>query len=133
MPLTHMVFVLEAVILTELNTKGDVIAVELNENGLLAPFLGGAVIVAPVDGFPFLAVKRIGDAPLWLEYIVFVVNALLNLATTKILTSVIVLANGLVVGFPRPFVTPFEPNKTPYFFVIGSYEYCGCACENMEA
>ena len=103
--MTHMVFVLEAVILTELNTKGDVTAVELNENELLAPFSGGAVIVAPLVGFPFFAVRRIGDAPLWLEYIVFVVNALLNLATTKILTSVIVLANGLVVGFPRPLVT----------------------------
>ncbi len=128
-----MVFVLEAVILTELNTKGDVTAVELNENELLAPFSGGAVIVAPVAGTPFFAVNRIGDAPLWLEYIVFVVNALLNLATTKILTCVIVLANGLVVGFPRPLVTLFDPNKTPYFFVTVSYEYCGCACENMEA
>ena len=130
--MTHMVFVSEAVMLTELNRKGDVTAVELNENELLAPFSGGAVIVAPVDGIPFLAVKRIGDAPVCVEYIVFVVNALLNLATTKILTSVIVLVNGLVVGFPRPLVTPFEPNKTPYFFVTGSYEYCGCACENME-
>ena len=81
-----MVFVSEAVILTELNTKGDVTAVELNENELLAPFSGGAVIVAPVAGTPFLAVKRIGDAPVCVEYIVFVVNALLNLATTKILT-----------------------------------------------
>jgi hypothetical protein len=80
------VFVLEAVILTELNRKGDVITVELNENEPVAPFSGGAVIVAPVAGTPFFAVKRIGDSPLWLEYIVFVVNALLNLATTKILT-----------------------------------------------
>ena len=127
-----MVFVSEAFMLTELNTKGDVITVELNENGLAAPFSGGAVIVAPVAGTPFFAVKRIGDAPVCVEYIVFVVNALLNLATTKILTSVIVLANGLVVGFPRPLVTPFEPNKTPYFFVTVLYEYCGCACENME-
>jgi len=127
-----MVFVSEAVILTELNTKGDVTAVELNENGLLAPFSGGAVIVAPVSGFPFFAVRRIGDAPVCVEYIVFVVNALLNLATTKILTWLIVLANGLVVGFPRPLVTPFEPNKTPYFFVTVSYEYCGFALGNME-
>jgi hypothetical protein len=131
-----MVFVLEAVILTELNRKGDVTAEELNTKPL-DPFLGGAVIVAPVGKIPFetpfLAVKRIGDAPVCVEYIVFVVNVLLNLATTKILTWLIVLANGLVVGFPRPLVIPFEPNKTPYFFVTVSYEYCGCACENMEA
>ena len=133
MPLTHMVFVSEAFMLTELNRKGDVTAVELNENGLFAPFSGVAVVVIPKAGFPFFAVKRIGDAPVCVEYIVFVVNVLLNLATTKILTWLIVLANGLVVGFPRPLVTPFEPNKTPYFFVTGSYEYCGCACENMEA
>jgi hypothetical protein len=127
-----MVFVLEVVVLTELNTKGDVITEELNANGLVAPFSGGAVIVAPVDGIPFFAVKRIGDVPVCVEYMVFVVKALLNLATTKILTWLIVLANGLVVVFPRPLVTPFEPNKTPYFFVIGSYEYSGFALGNME-
>ena len=58
-----MVFVSEAVVLTELNTKGDVTTGELNANGLVAPFSGGAVIVAPVDGIPFFAVKRIGDVP----------------------------------------------------------------------
>lgn len=62
----------------------------------------------------------------------FVVNVLLNLATTNILTWDIVLANGLVVVFLRPLVTPFEPNKIPYFFVIGSYEYSGFALGNMD-
>ena len=127
-----MVFVSEAVVLTELNTKGDVNTDEENVNVLFSAFAGLAVVVMPKVGFPFFAVKRIGDVPVCVEYMVFVVKVLLNLATTKILTWDIVLANGLVVRFPRPLVTPFEPNKTPYFFVTGSYEYSGFALGNME-
>jgi hypothetical protein len=59
-----MVFVLEAVMLTELNTKGLVRTEELNVNVFATPFAGVAVVVIPKAGFPFLAVKRIGDAPL---------------------------------------------------------------------
>lgn len=58
-----MVFVLEAVVLTELNTKGCVKTDEENVNVLLTAFAGVAVVVMPKNGFPFFAVKRIGDVP----------------------------------------------------------------------